>query len=241
MLVHPIDTIIFDLDGTLRHNLPSADDVQYEFVLQYGVQNGHGRQRLGARWAHSYWAQSGEFFTDIEKFGEMEDGFWERYAYRYLLALELPEPEAADLAPRLHQHMKDSYDPQNHVYSCVPETLQALKQAGFTLGMVSNRSNPCQEECQQLGLLGYFDFVYVAAEVGAWKPDPRIFDRALELSSSLPERVVYVGDNYYADIIGARAAGLQPVLLDPRGLFPEASDLKIHTIREFGDLLLGDR
>ena len=90
-------------------------------------------------------------------------------------------------------------------------------------------------------MLDYFEFTYVAAEVDAWKPDPRIFDRALELSTSTPGQVIYVGDNYYADIIGANNAGLQPVLLDEKGIFPDAECVVIERVGELVDLLLDDK
>ena len=77
----------------------------------------------------------------------------------------------------------------------------------------------------------------MAAEVNAWKPNPRIFDRALEFSGSSPERTIYVGDNYYADILGAQNAGLQPVLLDEKGLFPEAGCLVIERVEELVEKL----
>ena len=238
MLIQPIETIIFDLDGTLRHNLPSADDVQFNFALSLGVPDAPRKQILGTRWSHFYWAQSSDFFDDMDEFGDMDDRFWVRYSYRYLMALALPDALATDLAPRLFQHMKDAFAPQSTVFPCVPETLQALKDGGYSLGLVSNRSNPCQEECEQLGLLGYFDFAYVAAEVEAWKPDPRVFDRALEISGSTPDHTIYVGDNFYADVLGAQNAGLQPVLLDPKGVFPDAACQIIRSIRELGDILL---
>jgi len=238
MLIHPIETIIFDLDGTLRHNLPSADDVQYKFALQLGIQDAPGLQNMGARWSHFYWAQSDDLFADMEQFGGMDDAFWTQYAYRYLLALEMPGMHASNLAPRLFQHMKATFAPKNHIYPCVPDTLQALRDAGYTIGLVSNRSNPCQEECEQLGLLDFLDFAYVAAEVDAWKPDPRVFDRALEITGSPPERTIYVGDNYFADITGAQNAGLQAILLDPRGLFPEADCQTIRYIRDLTAVLL---
>ena len=214
MLQLPIETIIFDLDGTLRHNVPSADDSQYRYALQLGIDDAPGRQRLGARWAHYYWAQSDEIFEDMARFESFDDDFWVHYSYRYLRALTVPEVRASDLASDLFQLMKVGFSPENLLGPDVPETLDSLRDSGFTLGLVSNRSNPCQEECKQLGLLQYFEFAYVAAEVNAWKPDPRIFDRALEQSGSAPENVIYVGDNFYADIVGAQNAGLQPVLLD---------------------------
>jgi HAD superfamily hydrolase (TIGR01549 family) len=238
MLIHPIETVLFDLDGTLRHNTPKADDVQYGFCIQLGVNDAPGLQQEGARWTHYYWAQSSEFYADINQFSEMDNDFWINYSYRYLRSLAVPNEQALDLAPQLFNHMENGFNPKDLVYPCVPETLQALKEAGFTLGMVSNRSKPCQEHCEQLGILKYFDFAYVAAEVNAWKPDPRIFDRALDLTGFPSERTIYVGDNYYADIVGAKNAGLQPVLLDPINIFPDADCTVIQSIRELGSMLL---
>ena len=242
MLIHPIETVLFDLDGTLRHNVPSADDFQYEFVLQFGVQDEPGKQQRGALWAHAYWAQSPDLLADIAQFGRMDDSFWIQYAYRYLRALEVPQSQARSLAAKLFQSMQENFEPENHVYPSVLETLRKLKDVGYNLGLVSNRSNPCQEECQRLGLLEYFDFAYVAAEVDAWKPDPQIFDRALEITGSPPLRTIYIGDNYYADVLGAKNAGLQPVLLDPEGIFSGADILQDFTvvcsIQELGSLLI---
>ena len=73
-----------------------------------------------------------------------------------------------------------------------------------------------------------------SSEIGLRKPDPRIFDRALEITGSSPERIIYVGDNYYADIIGAKNAGLRPVLLDEKGVFPDAG---CTVIGRLGDLM----
>jgi HAD superfamily hydrolase (TIGR01549 family) len=237
MLTFPVETVIFDLDGTLRHNIPSADDVQYNFSLQLGIGDILGEQVKGTRWAHYYWAQSPDLSADMDRFGEMNADFWRNYSFRYLRSLDLPPKIASDSASSLYQHMEEGFKPMDHVYPCVPKTLQALKAAGYTLGLVSNRSHPCQEQCEQLGLLQYFDFAYVAAEVDAWKPDPRIFNRALEITQTTPERTVYIGDNFFADIIGSQNAGLQPVLLDPNGVFPDADCTVISTINELGQLL----
>jgi len=238
MLSFPIETILFDLDGTLRHSVPSAADTQFEIASQLGVVDDPGLQILGARWTHYYWAQSMELSQDMVQFGELDGEFWLRYGYRYLRSLNVPEERARALAPRLVVRMEAEYEPENRVYPCAHETLGTLQEAGFTLGLVSNRSNPCQEECEELGLLGYFDFAYVASEVDAWKPDPRIFDRALELSASAPERVLYIGDNYYADIVGAQKAGLQPVLLDEKGVFPEAACAVIERLEDLLGLVI---
>jgi len=231
MLTLPIETVIFDLDGTLRHSVPSADDTQFRLANEVGADVPPEKQFLGARWAHYYWAQSPELAEDVRTFEKRDDNFWANYLYRYLISLQVSEEQATQLAPKMEKLMQAQYHPENVLYPDVPETLQALREAGFTLGLISNRSTPCQEECKKLGLLQYFDFAYVAAEVGIWKPDPGIFDRALELSSSPPERVVYVGDNYFADIIGAQNAKMQGILLDAKNIFPDAACVVIRSVK----------
>jgi putative hydrolase of the HAD superfamily len=53
--------------------------------------------------------------------------------------------------------------------------------------------------------------------VGFEKPDPRIFTCALERTGARPDHTLHVGDLYHADVLGARAAGLHALLLDPFG------------------------
>ena len=237
MLSFPIESIIFDLDGTLRHSIPSADETQFRIAKQIGAVDDPELQLLGTRWAHYYWAQSAELAQDLDQHRDQGVEFWIQYGIRYLRALTVPELKAVELAPQMVARMDVEYSPENHVYPCVHDTLKRLKEDGWILGLVSNRSKPCQPECEELGLLHYFDFAYVAAEVNAWKPNPRIFDRALEITGSSPEQTIYVGDNYYADILGAQNAGLQPVLLDEKGLFPEAGCPVIERVEELVGML----
>jgi len=237
LLNHPIETIIFDLDGTLRHNIPSADETQFKFVTDLGIQNSPEIQKKGARWVHYYWAQSPELTSDLEAYGEMNDDFWVNYSFRYLQSLVEEEQQAIHFAPYLATHMRNNFAPQDHVYPCVPETLAALNVAGYNLGLVSNRSNPCQDYCENLGLLNFFHFAYVAAEVNVWKPDPRVFDRALSLTGSKPENTVYIGDNYFTDVIGAANAGIQPILYDPNTIFPDAECVVITKIHQLAAIL----
>jgi len=239
MLNLPIETIIFDLDGTLRHNVPSADTTQFNFAVKLGVVKQPGLQKMGARWAHYYWAQSSELREDIGKYGnDLPDEFWVWYSFRYLKALSVPEEQASVLAFPLFQAMKDGFNPESQVVPGAFKTLKTLKDSGFNIGLVSNRSRPCNDELEQLGLMPHLDFAYVAAEVDTWKPDPRIFNRALEITGSLPRRTIYVGDNYFADINGAKNAGIQPILIDPDGIFPYADCSVIQSLGELAEILL---
>jgi putative hydrolase of the HAD superfamily len=59
-----------------------------------------------------------------------------------------------------------------------------------------------------------------SALAGFEKPDPRIFVHALSLAGTEPGRTLHVGDLYHADVLGARGAGIHPLLLDPYGDWP---------------------
>jgi putative hydrolase of the HAD superfamily len=102
----------------------------------------------------------------------------------------------------------------------VPQALEQLQRQGLTLAVVSNSDGTCARSLDEAGLLRYMDFVIDSAEVGVEKPDPRIFEIALARGGADPRRTLYVGDLYHADVVGARGAGLHPLLLDPNGDWP---------------------
>ena len=70
--------------------------------------------------------------------------------------------------------------------------------------------------------------------MNSYKPEPGLFEHALNRARLAPHEAIYVGDNYFADVIGSRRAGLRPVLYDPDMVFPEAD---CTTIRSFNELI----
>ena len=232
-LIGKLDTLLLDLDGTLLHSQPGPDEALLDYAVSLGVQDGDERRRRAARWAHFYWAQSPELAQDITTFQGLTDPFWINYAVRSLRVFDCTEECARDLAPDICRYMEEEYQPEDVVPPDVPVTLEAFQSAGYHLGVLSNRSQSCQEDLERLGLSTFFELALVSAEVGFWKPDPRIFHCALERMKSTPGRAAYVGDNYYADVIGAQRASIQAVLFDPMGIFPEAN---CPVIQRIGDL-----
>lgn len=101
-----------------------------------------------------------------------------------------------------------------------PEGQAALalsRDAGLRVGVVSNSNGTARALLGALGLGGHLDFVIDSFEVGVEKPDARIFALALARAGVEPSEAVYVGDLYSVDILGARGAGLDGILLDPGG------------------------
>ena len=106
---------------------------------------------------------------------------------------------------------------ERHLWSSVAErsaeALARLQAAGVRLGVVSNSDGRVEHALEAAGLRCYFDVVIDSALVGVEKPDPRIFQAALDQLGVEPDEALYVGDLYQVDVVGARAAGIEAVLL----------------------------
>ncbi len=102
-----------------------------------------------------------------------------------------------------------------YVLPGVREGLRAFQELGLQLVVVSNSDGTVEHLLEEQQLRAYFDVIVDSHIVQVEKPDPEIFHIALELSGAIPESTLYVGDMYDFDVVGARAAGLHAVLLDP--------------------------
>ena len=87
------------------------------------------------------------------------------------------------------------------------EGLRRLRDCGLALAVVSNWDCSLEQRLEETGLLGFFDCVVSAAQVGTSKPDPRIFLYALKQLSAAPARSLHIGDSE-GDRAGAAAAGM---------------------------------
>lgn len=232
-----ITTILFDLDDTLRHNEPHGHHFFWEHAAVLGVPASKEAHRRAHHWAHEYWANSDFLVEDIKFYGRDEDSFWHNYAKRHLLALGCTPDQAAELAPQLHNHMSENYQPEDVVLPEVRHTLKQLHIVGYTMAVVTNRSEPVDEYLQKLELQEFFSFSLAGGEINSWKPNPKIFEVALKRANAKPDETIYVGDNYFADIIGARNVGIQPILLDPYNHFTDADCIIIQSLAELEGIL----
>jgi HAD superfamily hydrolase (TIGR01549 family) len=117
------------------------------------------------------------------------------------------------------------------------DALNRLRRA-CQLVVVSNSNGRVRRILRRTGLEPHVDLVLDSHEEGVEKPDPRIFDIALERSRADRSTTIHCGDIYHIDVAGARAAGLQAVLLDSANLYKDADCPRVHTLPEFADRLL---
>lgn len=234
MPLNGIKAIFFDLDGTLRHNVPNGGELSSEYVRSLGIEFSEEDFHRAMRWEFMYWANSADLLNDLKKHKGEDDKFWVNYSYRRLVALGVPRRRSKSLAPKVSAYMQEFYAPKSVVPDDARKALHELKQRGYIMAVISNRDKPFTEELESHDLSGFFDFSLAGGEVDSYKPEPEIFLHALKRVNLRAGQAVYVGDNYYADVVGSRRAGLRPVLYDPSGYFPEAD---CTVIKSFDELI----
>jgi putative hydrolase of the HAD superfamily len=124
-----------------------------------------------------------------------------------------------------------------HVPEFVPPALIELRRQGLQLVVVSNANGTIRKAFDRLGLGVLVDLVIDSAEEGIEKPDPRLFQIALQRSGAAASSTLHAGDLYRIDVLGARAAGLAAVLVDEANLYPAVDCLRIRSIAELPALL----
>jgi len=231
---HTIKAIFFDLDGTLRHSVPEGGQVSNEYAASLGLTLTDEDRLRAAHWEYQYWANSADLRDDLIAHSSDSENFWVEYSRRHLIAAGASPEWAGEHAADVSAHMGEMYKPESIVPDDVRRTLPKLKEGGYYMAVLSNREKPFLDIMESHDLAPFFEFSLAAGEVDIYKPNPGVFEHALKRANLTAQDVAYVGDNYFADIIGARRAGLLPVLYDPNNIFPEADCI---TIKSFDELI----
>jgi len=218
-----IRAILFDIDGTLRFSRPSGLEAFVQFSAELGLTLCTEAQRNVERWMHAYWAGK---HSGYAKAVPDPGAFWLDYTRSMLTAAGV-EDAALVYTPAIVRAFNERYRSEPYIPAEAHTVLRALRENEYTLGLVSNREGDLTPLAVELGLGDYFHFTLSGGQANSWKPDARIFMLACEMAQAVPDQCVYVGDNYYADVLGARGARLVPILLDPRQVFAEAECIRI--------------
>ena len=230
----PVQTVFFDFDGTLVFQEPDSFDVLCDFCSEIGQPPTPEAEQRGRRARHEYFVDP----TIRERIeGLSQEDFW-RHFVRHMLDSMGVVGDWDRLVPEAMARLADF----EHGYTCPADgchTLAELRRRGYQLGLITNRQHVenFYELLDELELRSRFDLVLASGEVGILKPEPGIFTAALEQMEAQAHQSLYIGDNYWADVVGARKAGLTPVLLDPHQIFPEADCLLLNRVSDLLTIL----
>jgi putative hydrolase of the HAD superfamily len=166
-----------------------------------------------------------------------EERDWRAYDLAYVAVLGVPEDDLAEAATVLGT-TRSAWLWRYPISSSV-EALRCLYERGVPIGVVSNASGQIESVLRRVRVCQVGDGEGVPVRcvvdshvVGVAKPDPRVFSPALDVLGVPAERVAYVGDSVTMDVQGARAAGLEPVLVDPYDDHPDADHARVRTLEE---------
>jgi putative hydrolase of the HAD superfamily len=161
--------------------------------------------------------------------------FWEGLYDGVLARLGHDPAERARLTRAMFEAFSDP-----RAYRLLPgarEVLDTLAGHGLTLGIVSNFEPWLLDILELQGVRGMFATTAVSGVLGVAKPDPAIFAAALAEAGVTAAEAVHVGDSPAADVAGALAAGVTPILLDPAGRPAPAGALAISALDQLPGLL----
>ena len=133
-----------------------------------------------------------------------------------------------------------AYHSKSNLWEVVPAEVRTALDAlrgRFRMSVISNANGTVRDKLERVGLAGYFEAILDSHEEGVEKPDPAIFRRGMERTGATPEASLYVGDMYHIDVVGAREAGMDAVLLDPAGLHADKPVKRMPSIAGLPGLL----
>jgi HAD superfamily hydrolase (TIGR01509 family) len=228
------EAICFDMGYTLMRHRHSYGDL----LTSLGHAPDPERLESGFRAARELYYRATREGRDFESTMEAAVEFWREYNELILAALDI-DPA---LRPRLSDRISEvAWGPEAwEPFPEVEATLIEPRRRGLKMAVISNFTDTLEAVCELHRLTPYFDTIVCSVKVGAMKPDPRIFQRAVRRLGTDPARTWHVGDNYWADVLGARAAGLVPVLIDRDGAVPRPDCVTIDGLGRLLELLDGE-
>lgn len=193
--------VLFDAGGTLV--LQDPNEISARLGIPVDVMAAH----------RAHYVAMAEF-SDRRIQGDAVD--WDWWLERYFHLLDVPEPHLAG------DRLSRGYGLWNHPIEGVADAVEALRRKGIRVAVVSNSDGSVTESLGRAGLAELFEFVIDSHDVGASKPDPRIFEAALKRMGVAPSDAWYIGDSVFHDVNGALAASMAAaVLVDPYSLGPD--------------------
>jgi dihydrofolate synthase/folylpolyglutamate synthase len=194
-----IRAVTFDVGGTLIEPWPSVGSVYAEVAARQGVKV--EAEALDRQFAQA-WAARKDFRHRVSD--------WSKLVRQTFAGLTAAPPDAK-LFAALYSHFATTAPWR--IFDDVTPCLRELKRRGLKLGIISNWDDRLRPLLRELQLDSYFDSIVISAEAGAQKPEPKIFQIAAAQLNTPPEAILHIGDSSSEDAAGARAAGLQALLL----------------------------
>ncbi|HEX6478659.1 MAG TPA: HAD-IA family hydrolase [Ktedonobacteraceae bacterium] len=231
-----IRTIFFDAGYTLLHPNPSIAEICQQVCqrLHLHIHLDEVKNRM-INAEEYFFRQSRQHYQTWADDGTITE-FWVGYYMNLLRPFveERDEPRLYSLAQAITQEFEQHTSWQ--IYPDVIPILEVLRTHKYTLGVISDWGIALGPILRRLHLTGYFDCLLVSGVIRHAKPSPTLYELALQRANSIADYTLHIGDSYIHDVLGARAVGITPVLLDRQRQL-EASNVDCLLVHSLADLL----
>ena len=230
-----IKAVFFDFYNTLARFWPPLDQIQQAACRELGLKVDAEGIKYGYAVADVYFNRENEVKPLAERSAAERLAFFARY--EQILLEKAGLAVSLDLARQIWQ-IAISVPKDFAAFPDARPALARLRGQGYRLGVITNLRRDMEELCDRMGLAPYLDFCLTAAEAGVEKPAAEFFAAALARVEALPGEAVHIGDQPRSDVLGARSAGIYPVLLDRGGWQRKVTDcVRIAGLDELDGLL----
>jgi HAD superfamily hydrolase (TIGR01549 family) len=209
-----IRAIFYDAGHTLVRPRPGIDELWDFLAHQLGIDIAAEHRGPFPDVGAFFYSRLGEDGLGSYASDDAARSFWSEY-YAYALRDVAPDVSREQLLSAGSAEYDWYREPaQWQPFPDVIEALRAAKARGLIQGVVSDWGTDLLPILHAHEITRLMDFVVASAVVGSSKPHREIFHYALSRADVRADETVYVGDSYLADVLGSRAAGLHPILID---------------------------
>ena len=230
----PLRAVFFDVGNTLIFPHPSVAQVVREVLAEEG--HIHDLSAIDTlmplvdAYYEDRYRTDDTFWTDEGETSQVWVGMYSLLCRKLGIA-----DEAEKIAQRVYEEFGDP--DRWRAYDDVARAFERLRTRDLRVGIISNWDRRLEGLLGGLGLGALIDTVVSSAAVGLHKPDPRIFELACDRLAVAPADAAHVGDHHYADIVGASAVGMTPVLIDRWGAPQPEADLFLRSLDDIEAVL----
>lgn len=225
-----VEAIIFDFGDTLATLKPSKEEIVREFLSSKNIKISIENIKCAYRIVDHCHRQSSLKVKTLQE----KKRFLIKINSEILKVLGLVT-KTDFWAPELYEcfQVKKRWE----LFADVMALLEDLQRLGHEKAILANWDNKLKELVKRLGIEKFFSQILSSEELSMEKPDAKVFLHILKLLLVNPERAIYVGNEYEADVVGARNAGLIPVLIDRNNFWPYADCLRFESLTGLANYL----
>jgi putative hydrolase of the HAD superfamily len=210
-----IKAVFFDWFNTLARYEPARDESARQVLHEFGFEVPLARIQQAISIADKAWFEENAQSSVRTRNPAEQAQTYARHQQKILMEAGVDISGKPELMKKIITRMQTISSVMHFVlFDDALSALQTIKEQNLIVGILTNLDRDMKPLCRELGIEPYIDVIVTSGEIGVDKPNPRIFQAALQRANVTAAEAVLVGDQYKNDIMGARGVGMKSILID---------------------------